>query len=87
MHPIGKIGLRCSQENVEVIVEQGVRENAPTTLSCIAIDETKPVLAVLIAGNDFALLQAALSDVINSVSDIEARFAGHGTFLAGGTLR
>ena len=78
VHAFGQVGLRSSQKDVEVIIEQSVSEDSPAALSGMAIEQAEPFLPVTVVSNDVAAFQTTLGDVINTVGDVESRLARHG---------
>ena len=77
-HPDGQIRLGRSQVEVEVIVERRNGEDSPATTAGDTLEQPPPMTAVVVIDHDVATLQPALSDVMQSVRNVDALGTRHG---------
>jgi hypothetical protein len=64
MHANRKIGLRRSDEQMKVIVEQHVGEDPPFAAFGDTIQQPHPFAAIIVVHDDVSLFEAAIHDVV-----------------------
>ena len=69
---------------MEVVIEQSDCEDSPTAANGNPAEESPPMTAVGVVEDDVASLEAALSDVVDSVCDVDTVRAGHFRLLSRG---
>jgi len=72
VHASGEVGMGGAKEEVEMVVHQCPREDAPVASHAHRVEQMEPTLAIRIPPHNAALLQAATSNVVNAVRNVDA---------------
>lgn len=64
-------------EEMEMVVEQGLRKDSPAALRGLTVQKSEPLLTIDVVADDGSLLQSTLRDVIAAMLDIEPWFTRH----------
>lgn len=77
VHAGGEIQVGEFEEDVEVVGHEDVCEDSPAAAGGDAVEESEPLVAIIVVADDVAVIDAAIGDVIKTADQFDAQSPRH----------
>ena len=77
VHAGGEIQVGEFEEDVEVVGHEDVCEDSPAAAGGDAVEESEPLVAIIVVADDVAVIDTAIGDVIETADQFDAQSPRH----------